>query len=248
MNIYYVYIYYDYNKIPFYIGIGKGNRITNHLRKSIRFSRKNLFYNKLNKIIENKENFSYSILRNNLILGEAIITEEVLIKLIGRRDLNTGTLCNLTDGGEGHKNYKKSEELRKKISEWTKGRKISEEQKQILKICNTGKKHSEETKLKLSKVQLGTKKPKPIESRVNYRNSAIIKWKSEDYKNKFRNNYILKSCSVIQLDKQNNIIKIWDTYLDAKYKLGYRTDRILDVCRGINKTYKGYKWKFKEQI
>lgn len=99
---FYVYAYYDKDNIPFYIGMGRKDRIVQHLYKRKAKDKDHLFfYNKLNKIIDSGECFLYKKLRANMTKKEAIDVEQVLIKLIGRRDLNEGPLCNLTDGGEG---------------------------------------------------------------------------------------------------------------------------------------------------
>lgn len=99
---YYVYMYYDKYKIPFYIGMGKLDRVTQHLYKRKSKDKLHLFfYRKLNKMISRNEKFYYKIILKNLSRNEAITAEQILIKLIGRRDLHQGPLCNLTDGGAG---------------------------------------------------------------------------------------------------------------------------------------------------
>ena len=71
---------------------------------------------------------------------------------------------NLTEGGGGMSGYTLSEETRKKLSEWNKGKKLSEETKQKISewkkgktTWNKGKKLSEETKKKMSEAQKGKK-------------------------------------------------------------------------------------------
>lgn len=109
-NIYYVYGYYT-NNIPIYIGRGKDNRAYNHLKLCYRTDKKHLyFYNKLRKLIENKENIEIKIIKENLSFNESKYIEEILIEFCGRKDLRKGTLYNLTDGGEGAKGYKCSDE------------------------------------------------------------------------------------------------------------------------------------------
>ena len=101
----YKYNSYTFNYEPFYIGKGKKDRKNSHFHKS-RLTNCNgnkLKINVINKIIEQTNELpSIGIIKSNLTESEAFILEKELILLIGRRDLNSGTLCNLTDGGEGH--------------------------------------------------------------------------------------------------------------------------------------------------
>jgi hypothetical protein len=48
-----------------------------------------------------------------------------MIAILGRKDLGTGILRNLTEGGDGASGHIKSEETRKKISESQMGEKKS---------------------------------------------------------------------------------------------------------------------------
>lgn len=115
---YYVYIYlnplkpgnFEYKKFnfefePFYIGLGKKNRINHHIIWSKYKEKYNLHktvkeYTILKILKNNIEPIRFK-LYENLTLYSAIRLEKYLIKLIGRRDLDKGSLANLTDGGEG---------------------------------------------------------------------------------------------------------------------------------------------------
>lgn len=48
---------------------------------------------------------------------EAHNKKKEFIQLYGRKDINTGCLCNLTDGGDGIWNCKRSAETRQKLSD-----------------------------------------------------------------------------------------------------------------------------------
>tara|TARA_R110000796_G_C14301929_1_gene405371 strand:- start:53 stop:589 length:537 start_codon:yes stop_codon:yes gene_type:complete len=88
--IVYRHIRLDKNK-PFYIGIARDpNRPNNKKDRSA-------FW----KNIINKTEYIVEILFDNLTKDKAIKKEIEFIKLYGRVDLKTGTLCNLTMGGEG---------------------------------------------------------------------------------------------------------------------------------------------------
>ena len=103
--------------IPFYIGIGKDiNRPYNKKDRST-------FW----KSIINKTEYIVEILFDNLTKEQATEKEIEFIELYGRVDLKTGSLCNMTCGGEG--TGKLNEDL-----EWLRRRRI--------KRTLTGKKKS----------------------------------------------------------------------------------------------------------
>lgn len=99
---------FDYE--PFYVGKGMGKRKTNTLSE-----KKNKFkWNIIQKIKSNNLKPIRIILVDKLCEDKSFEIEKKLIKLIGRRDLNKGTLTNFTDGGEGTSGIIQSEETKLK--------------------------------------------------------------------------------------------------------------------------------------
>ena len=104
--MYYTYIHTrkDTGEV-FYVGIGVKYEGHTDFQKYTRayqtFSR-----NKFWKSIVRKTEYTITILSEFNSKSECEKEEERLIKLYGRRDLNKGTLVNLTDGGEGLKGTK----------------------------------------------------------------------------------------------------------------------------------------------
>ena len=92
MAIVYRHIRLDKNE-PFYIGIGEDPQRPYDRCKS---SRNNHWMN-----IIKKTEYRVDILFDDLTWEEACEKEKEFIKLYGRKDLGTGTLVNLSDGGEG---------------------------------------------------------------------------------------------------------------------------------------------------
>jgi hypothetical protein len=65
--------------------------------------------------------------KNDITKEEAIRKEMEFIQIYGRRDLGLGTLCNLTDGGEGASNM--SEEGKERIRQFRRNSVMPQEQK-----------------------------------------------------------------------------------------------------------------------
>lgn len=110
MNNFYTYVYHD-GPTPIYVGKGKGKRAHSHLKKS----HNPFLKNKLAKMKREGREPRIQIIDAP---GEAAAfeMETLLIAMIGRHDLGTGPLLNLTDGGEGLAGQVISEESRARMS------------------------------------------------------------------------------------------------------------------------------------
>jgi hypothetical protein len=104
---FYVYAYLRQNNTPYYIGKGYNIRAWNTHDKGINPPKDN------NKII---------ILESNLTEVGALALERRMIRWYGRKDLRTGILRNMSDGGDGSTGFKASNEYkekkRKQMREW----------------------------------------------------------------------------------------------------------------------------------
>jgi len=167
---YYAYVY-SYEEVPFYVGKGSNDRANDHIRfirNNKNFSNKG-FEEKL-KLIMNEgklpkiERFYCETEEEAYALEEKIITE------IGRIDLGTGTLYNLTDGGLGTKRCKISDEHKARIAKSNSERQISEKVLKNFAGWNKGIPHSEENKAKIS--ASGKGKKRTPEQKENYKRAA----------------------------------------------------------------------------
>jgi hypothetical protein len=126
---------------PFYIGIGSDK---NYQRAKESHSRNKHWVN------ISKNGFEVEILFDNLTWEQACEKEKEFISLYGRADLNTGILCNMTDGGEGAVNRIFTKEHREKIRQSKIGIKRSAETIEKMSIGRKGHKHTEEWKRNMS--------------------------------------------------------------------------------------------------
>ena len=139
-NRFYTYAYLREDRTPYYIGKGEKNRI----------------YKKKKKEIQPPKDTSRIIfLKQNLTEEEAFKHEKYMIAVFGRKDLGTGILRNLTDGGEGCSGAVRSEEWRLNQSKNRKGKPLPEEHKRKIGKSKIGKPRSEETKRKQSEAMKG---------------------------------------------------------------------------------------------
>lgn len=151
---------------PFYIGISNSETYERAFTKG---HRNNMWH----KII-NKTEYRVDIVIDNITYEEAKEKEREFISLYGRININTGILCNMTDGGDGtigyvfeeetrekirqaNKGWKPTEEMLKKMSDFRKGKKFSEKHRKNLSKACMGRYLSDEIKKKISESKSGTK-------------------------------------------------------------------------------------------
>lgn len=183
---YYTYAYLREDGTPYYIGKGKGNRAyTKHWRSKS----KGGYFN------PPKDKSRILILKNNLTEEKAFKHEVYMISVFGRKDLGTGILINLTNGGEGCSGAKRSEETKikmrtpKKITINMKKPK-GEEHKKKLGLHRKGKKHTEEARKKMSDAQV--RRIITDEFREKIQKSRMGRKHSEETKQKIREKALLR--------------------------------------------------------
>jgi hypothetical protein len=108
---YYTYAYLREDRTPYYIGKGKGDRA---YRKHWRSKSRGGYFTP-------PEKDKILILKKNLTEEQAYKHEMYMIEILGRKDLGTGILRNMSDGGKGGKG----------VPAWNKGGTIPEHQKEI---------------------------------------------------------------------------------------------------------------------
>lgn len=136
--MFYTYVFFI-DDIPKYVGKGKGNRWMEHRRAK----------SQLGDALREEYKRSGKWLTPQIVYRgdeDSALAEEIhLIAFYGRLDLNSGSLWNLTDGGEGNSGHHHSDASRKLMSDLHSG-------------SNNpfyGKTHSEETRKLLSELHRG---------------------------------------------------------------------------------------------
>lgn len=175
---------------PFYIGKGSGKRIRGHVCPSSLRKRtpKNCA---VKKVLAELGFIPSVVIKRDLTEAEAFDLERLLIAQHGRRDIGTGILANVTDGGEGvaglihsaeHRAKNSAalrgrvmtEEHRRKIGEAQRWRTVSLEHREALRVQRTGSVRSLEARIKTSNSLRGL--PKTPEHRERLREAARVAW------------------------------------------------------------------------
>ena len=118
-SIFYTYAYLREDGTPYYIGKGKGKRA---------------YEKKHNAYVPSKNRILF--LKKNLTEDEAFKHEIYMIFLFGRKDLGTGILYNLTNGGDGPSGYIHSEESKKQMGDSRRGVKRPKQSKLMKEKSN----------------------------------------------------------------------------------------------------------------
>ncbi len=248
----YVYIYLDPRSnppLPIYVGKGKGSRSEFHKTKA----KNPILKRKIAKINELGLEPIVEIYQNNLTDQEALNLEIELISKFGRIDLNTGTLCNLTEGGEGSSGRIVSEETRKLWSQQRKDKKQTEAQY----AANCNRIISEETKKKQSTANKGHSRHTPEQiakikefNKDRKHSEETKKLMSEQRKGKKQTaaqyaancNRVVKTKKVLCLT--NN--EIYKSAKDAAEKLGLNHSAIQAVANRSRSHHKNFKFQYIE--
>lgn len=147
------------NSLPFYVGFGAETRPKNHIDEAKyteglqhkELSNPHKIY-KIRKIIKKRKSVKINIVLSTKNKQEAIDKEIELIKLYGRKDLKTGILTNMTNGGDGCSGKIMSKKERKMASIRKKGKTFEE---------LYGEERAKIIKKKISKSRKGIKTGKP---------------------------------------------------------------------------------------
>lgn len=142
---YYVYAYLRKDGTPYYIGKGTGRRATLKARR---------------RVPRPKELSRIVYIARNLTNFGALAMERRMIEWWGRKDLGTGILHNMTEGGDGCQGL--NDEQREKISNAMRGRKFSEEHKRKIGEANRKPKPprtpEHEEKMRVARIEASRKR------------------------------------------------------------------------------------------
>jgi hypothetical protein len=202
----------------FYIGIGSD--LNNKYKRAFETRRRSNFW----KNIYNKYDFNVEIILDDLTWEQACNKEIEFIKLYGRRDLGLGTLCNLTNGGDGVIGLIWTKDHRDKLSKSLKGRVYSNETINKMSAAQKGKKgipHTEEFKNKMREIQTGRKASEESKRKNSERQKG--KKVSDETKKKQSEARKGKTRSLETKKKMSNSMKV----------LNARSKKVLQISTGI---------------
>jgi len=217
---------------PFYIGIGKSGD-KNYYRAYVSYRRNKMWHN-----IVNKTKYDVEIIFEHEDYDFIKQKEIEFINLYGRRQFNTGSLVNMTKGGDGVVGRFITDELRKKLSENKTGdrhpmygKHHRQETKDKIGLGNAGKKRTLEQLERISKSLKGRKAPNKGMAMPKHQYEAMLK-NVEKIKKK-----------VIKYNIDGLFIGIYNSVIDAAREHGIQQGNITNAC---NKhiMYGGFLWRY----
>ena len=202
----------------------------------------------------------------NISEEEAFKKESFLIKNIGRADLGLGSLCNLTDGGEGTVNI--TPEWKKILSkpviqtkdgvyvaEYNSVKEASEKTgiiKQNISSALTGRyktaggfewRYKNESDKLQGHLKMEFKMPTHSDVTRLKMSQSAKRGNEHHMKNKMGKDNP-RSRKVYQKSLDGTIIKIWDSLQDIKRDLGFSPSNICRCCKGEVKRIGGFLWEY----
>lgn len=155
-----------------YIGKGHGGRWQQHVKRSCN--------RRLSRIYA-KAGGDLPVIkvREGLTEKEAFETEGQLIAAIGRADLGSGPLVNLTDGGEGTVGWIAPEDVRAKMSMARRGKKLTGQNLLNVRACLIARNANEEHRARISAGLIGRKKSPEHVAKISAAQRGKKKWSPE---------------------------------------------------------------------
>jgi hypothetical protein len=134
---FYTYAYLRQDGTPYYVGKGCGKRAYKRQGHTV--------------CVPPRERILF--LKRNLSEEEAIKHEIYMIAVLGRKDLGTGCLRNLTDGGDGVSGRVWTTEQRRNLSEKHTGKRMSDDARRKMSESKRGRKFSPEHRRRMSEAR-----------------------------------------------------------------------------------------------
>ena len=179
--------------------------------------------NRINNIIKQGSEPLIKIVFETDDEQEAYLKEKELIKLYGKRSSGTGTLTNMTDGGEGLSGHKATPEQRQKICERMRG------------TGNPmyGCKHTAEA---IHAMSVARKAQKPTRHSQEWKDYLKTHCKQ-------LSEYNIQP--VYQIDFEGNILNKFPSMKKAKEVLNFKSlGNIASCCKIKHRTYMGFYWRY----
>jgi hypothetical protein len=224
---------------PFYIGIGISDK-NGYKRAFTKLGRNSIW----EKIIKKSE-YDIEIIFDNVSPEFAKKKEIEFISMYGRIDLCTGTLCNMTDGGDGTLNMIYSNEYKKKLSDKAKQRVISLEQRVKIGISHRGHKWTEQQKENLRLIK-NSKKIVKTTKQIEF--SKHNMQTNNPSKGRLGVNSINFKGYISAYDTHNHLVDIFEGVHDAARKLNLIPSKISAVLNGKRNHTGGYNFLYKGKI
>lgn len=222
---------------PFYIGVGGLETFDDYNRAYDKIGR-----NKIWKRITTKTSYEIEILLDDLTKEEVLIKETEFVKLYGRINIKTGTLANLTDGGQGGGGHVVPEELKNYLRSIYSGKPRPEHVKRAMN--RLGWHHTEESKKKIGNSVKGKGNPfygknhsKETKNKISKINSdGRMKGENNPFYGKKQSQTVLERVRTKVLNIETGIY--YDSILEASQaaNMKYSTFRAMLNGRAPNKT------------
>lgn len=227
---------------PFYVGIGSDSNYNRAYDKKSR----NKYWNHIVK----KTKYEVEIILDDLTWEQACEKEKEFIYIYGRKDLNKGCLCNLTNGGDGMLGVRPSNEKIKRF--------VDSIRKEIIQYTICGCVIREYESATEAERVTGISQSQIISNCKGHKgkkSAGGFVWRYKDPKEWFSpvyNNNKNAHChnqkhqkKVLQYDMSGNLIFEHRSirYAEEQTKIARAT--IISCCKGKCKHAGGYIWKYK---